>query len=89
MRGTHEHESRTVIMGGPNKSGHDGWGWAPAADRAHAFVLFVFFVALLSHPNASLIAVSSTSAIRSISASVEMSGGPSVMMSRTTPVPPG
>jgi len=24
MRGTHEHSRSTVIMGGPNKSGHDG-----------------------------------------------------------------
>src|SRR5580692_8187740 len=24
MRGTHEHSRFTVIMGGPNKSGHDG-----------------------------------------------------------------
>jgi hypothetical protein len=26
MRGTHEHRSRAVIVGGPDKPGHDGEG---------------------------------------------------------------
>jgi hypothetical protein len=41
MRGTHEHSRFTVIMGGPNESGHDVGGWAVPDQR---LVLFVFFV---------------------------------------------
>ena len=34
MRGTHEHSHSTVIMGGPNKSGHDGLNYSAAASSA-------------------------------------------------------
>jgi hypothetical protein len=43
MRGTHEHSPSAVIIGGPDKPGHDGEGEARAAPR-RGFVLFVFFV---------------------------------------------
>jgi hypothetical protein len=42
MRATHAHSQSTVIMGGPDKPGHDD-----RLVRARAaFVLFVFFVVL-------------------------------------------